>query len=242
MYRAASAVQCRLYLAYEDDGTVVTCCHKKKELQEYPIIKYFTAIDEDGYREATVLYNSMLKSILRKVSATSHDVYFTGDGNYRKDIYPEYKAGRPDKPLLYAPLKGFVLRKPNHHLINDQEADDALGINQHGGSIICSIDKDLLMIPGRHYNFVTDTFTTITPKQGMFNFYKQLLTGDRVDNIPGLHGIGPKKAEVILDGLTTEKEMYEKVLEAYEGDADTVERNARLLWIRRKENELWTSP
>ncbi len=60
-----------------------------------------------------------------------------------------------------------------------------------------SIDKDLDMIRGWHYNFIKDKKYFIDDQQAIKHFYTQILTGDRVDNIIGLRGIGPKKAEKI---------------------------------------------
>ena len=123
-------------------------------------------------------------------------------------------------------------------MVNGQEADDALGIAQTEDTIICSIDKDLLMIPGRHYNFVKDEFQEVTNDSGMRHFYMQCLTGDRSDNIKGIEQIGPKKAEKILTGCITEQELFNAVREAYSNDAEFL-MNGRVLWIRRKENEDW---
>jgi len=73
-------------------------------------------------------------------------------------------------------------------------------------------------------------------------FYTQLLTGDRVDNIIGLKGIGPVKAAKALADLTTDIEMYNKVVEMYDGDKVRVLENARLLWLRRTPGEMWEAP
>jgi 5'-3' exonuclease len=66
----------------------------------------------------------------------------------------------------------------------------------------------------------------------------QCLTGDRSDNIKGIDGIGPKKAEKILDGCITEQELFNAVREAYSNDEEFI-MNGRVLWIRRQENEDW---
>ena len=87
----------------------------------------------------------------------------------------------------------------------------------------------------------------------MLNFYMQLLTGDSTDNIPGLKGVGPKTAEKVLANCTTEEELYAAVLICYinhkpfmdyprEDIEDMIVRNARLLWIRKEEGELWQPP
>jgi len=76
----------------------------------------------------------------------------------------------------------------------------------------------------------------------MFRFYKQILTGDAADNIMGINGIGPVKADKLLAEAKDENEMYSICLEQYYGNEDRVIENARLLWLRRYENELWQPP
>lgn len=248
LYRACLSVEIRMYTLYNELGEPVACSPRKKDIQEYidnhpnGVLTFETYIEEDAYTDAVFNYHSMLKRILRQTSAKEHAVYFTGGGNFRKDIYTEYKANRKAKPILYKSLLKYVLKLPHHFLEEGQEADDRLGIEQNNNSIICTIDKDLLMVKGHHYNFVKDEFTKVTEKEGTKFFYKQILTGDRVDNIPGLKGVGDKRADKILEGLTDEHELYSKVLEAYDGDEETVTRNARLLYIRREEDELWQPP
>jgi 5'-3' exonuclease len=68
------------------------------------------------------------------------------------------------------------------------------------------------------------------------------LTGDRTDNIPGIKGIGDKKADKILDGLEEEEDLYRAVLEVYKYNRDYLLEQGRLLWIRRKKEELWMLP
>ena len=104
-----------------------------------------------------------------------------------------------------------------------------------------SLDKDFNQIPGWHYNFVKKTHYYVDKAEGDRFFYTQILTGDSADNIIGLHMVGPVKAAKILKDKTTEKEMYDACVEAY-GNADRVLENARLLWLRRYDNEIWVPP
>jgi 5'-3' exonuclease len=127
-----------------------------------------------------------------------------------------------------------------------QEADDAIGIRAYAlgeeDYIICSIDKDLDNLRGHHYNFVKNIRYYVTEDEAIKNFYMQVLTGDRVDNVPGLKGVGPKKAEKILSEAKTETELFNAVLAAYDDDIHRMTEMAQLLWIRRKEGELWQPP
>lgn len=117
-------------------------------------------------------------------------------------------------------------------------ASDGVYFSKQEETVICSIDKDLLMIPGQHYDFVKDKFTYISEEQGLKNFYMQCLTGDRADNIKGIPGIGPKKAQKILAGCKIEQELFNAVREAYSNDEEFL-MNGRVLWIRQIDDDDW---
>lgn len=175
--------------------------------------------------------------------------YLTGKKNFRNEIAvtAPYKGNRKSaKPKHYQLLRDYMESAWAFTMIEDQEADDAIGIAAYemevGEYCICSIDKDLDMLRGDHYNFVKDERYFITEEEGIKNFYKQLLMGDRVDNIIGIKGIGTVKAERLLKECKNENEMYLTVLEAYDGNAERVLENGRLLWIRRQPRQLWTPP
>ena len=175
--------------------------------------------------------------------------YLTGKTNFRNEIAvtAPYKGNRKAaKPKHYQLLRDYMESAWDFVMIEDQEADDAIGIAAYemevGEYCICSIDKDLDMLRGDHYNFVKDERYFITEEEGIKNFYKQLLMGDRVDNIIGIKGIGTVKAERLLKECKNENEMYLAILEAYDGNAERVLENGRLLWIRRQPNQLWTPP
>ena len=213
-----------------------------KALIDADIVAYRVACtlqEDDAEDFVFARAEDLVDQILVNTEATEYRLFLTGKNNFRYTIYPEYKAHRPtEKPFWLEKCREYLVATFNAEIVNGQEADDALGIAQTEDTIICSIDKDLLMIPGRHYNFVKDEFITVTPDSGMRHFYMQCLTGDRSDNIKGIEKIGPKKAEKILAGCVTEQEMFNAVREAYSNDEEFL-MNGRVLWIRRKENEDW---
>ena len=243
LYSACHAVQQRMYIGYNEEGEAYTCSPRKKDLIDgYTAFEYKTMVSPDSFSEGCVIIDEKIANILIETGVDDHVLYLTGGGNFRKEIYPEYKANRIDKPLMYNVLKDYMVQELNAVVVEGQEADDAMGIAQGSDTIICSYDKDMLMIPGLHYKFNKKEFISVTEEEGLRTFYLQLLTGDRVDNIPGLRGVGPKTAEKILSECTTAKEMYEAVIEAYESCCETVLRNARLIYIRQNEDELWEPP
>lgn len=178
-----------------------------------------------------------------------YKLYLTGKGNFRHDVAKTavYKGNRREveKPRWLADVREYLIKEHAAILSEGEEADDLIAIdatNYAGLCVIASIDKDFLQIPGLHYNFNRKTFTYIGKDDGLKNFYTQILTGDAVDNIKGLHRVGPVTADKMLHGLHKEEDLWEAVVKAYDGDVDRVIENARLLWLRRKEGELWEPP
>jgi 5'-3' exonuclease len=210
----------------------------------------FSVDDPEDEKFAISRMGHFIEGLIELDGIQSYVGFITGKSNYRDEIATEctYKGNRENarKPIHYDSLREYLMSKWYFKLIEGQEADDAIGIQAYtlpeDSYCIMSIDKDLNMLKGWHYNFVKNDLYYVDEEQGIRNFYLQILTGDRVDNIPGIKGVGPKKAEKILNDCDTEQQMFETVLEKYEGNLDKLTERARLLWIRRKENQLWKPP
>lgn len=191
-----------------------------------------------------------LEELVMMPEINEYQGYLTGSNNYRNEIAKTapYKGNRTgERPVHYDLLRQYLNTAWDFKIVENQEADDAIGIAAYEFEsdedyMIMSIDKDLDMLRGWHYNFSKNIKYHIDEFDGILNFYKQLLVGDRVDNIIGLKGIGPKKAEKILKDCVTELDMYNAVLEAYDNNIERLMENGQLLWIRRKENQLWQPP
>lgn len=205
-------------------------------------------------------------------------IYLTGKGNFRHAVAKsrEYKGNRKQiKPHYYSYIKAYLQAQWGAVVVDGMEADDALCIEQtrslrERNTIICSRDKDLKQCPGFHYTWecgrqgswgpawVEDIGSLVLrgPKKltgtGSLFFYSQLLTGDSTDTYDGLQGCGPIRAFNILDGATTEAEMYERVLEAYtnkygEEAEERLYEQAQLAWMIREVDDegnpvFWTRP
>ncbi len=164
--------------------------------------------------EAKGTFESLLKTILTKVEATSYLLAFSAKDNWRKDVLPTYKANRASvrKPLLLKFLREYA--QSYHHSImkSPLEGDDMIGVWATSKSkldpvrefIICSLDKDFKTIPGKHYNFGKDEFFEITEHQADYWHMMQTLTGDATDGYAGCPGCGPKTAEKILKAALDE--------------------------------------
>lgn len=183
-------------------------------------------------------------------SGSDYTTYLTGKNNFRHEIAvtAEYKGNRKSvsKPALLPDARHYMIKNYRGRIVNGQEADDAIAIeatsNDPETTVVASIDKDMLQIPCWHFNFVTGDWTFVDKEMGLKSFYKQILTGDAADNIKGIYRVGPVKADKMLDGLTEEKDLYEAVVKAYDGDKERVLENARLLWLRREEGQMWEPP
>jgi 5'-3' exonuclease len=212
----------------------------------------FTTENED-WGIAKWRMNEMIDNILRAVNAESYSIYLSDStsNNFRTKFYPEYKANRKQpKPKHYEGLKYYLVTEEDARITPEQEADDELGIQQTLWnqnmetiqSVICTIDKDLLQIPGNHYNFVKNERQHITPEAGNRNFYTQLLVGDVSDNIRGVRGIGPKKAAKAFEECKSNEDFFRCVSELYENDYKRLLINGILLKIRTAKDELWSFP
>lgn len=191
--------------------------------------------------------DEMLKRIISEVEAESHQIYLSGQNNFRYVLYPDYKANRRDKPK---PKHLEVLREHlvtvwDADVVDGYEADDALGMNQTQDTIIASIDKDLLQIPGKHYNFVNRELMDISVLEGWRNFYTQLLIGDTSDNIKGCPGVGKAKAPRFLQECDSPESMYETCVKQYtmaKVPMEQMELSAQLLYVWRVLDDKWTPP
>ena len=189
---------------------------------------------------------------------SSLEIYLSGKNNWRIEAatLKPYKGNRSPfgKPVHYNAIRKHLVERYGAVFVDGMEADDALGLKQTSASDTCivSIDKDLLMIPGLHWNWVKQEETFIKEKDGIRNFYQQCLVGDPTDNIPGIYGIGPKTAAKLLDGVSRELSMWQLVEQEWNrnypdgfGNATASQacrEVASLLWIARAGRERWQPP
>lgn len=219
---------------------------------------------EESPEIACIRMDDLVERILDTVQATSYEIYLScgRTESFRAKLNPEYKANRTQpKPLHYAVLKQHLLEYWNAVQAVEEEADDLIGINLNENSIACTIDKDILYgLEGNKYDFVKEKMFYTSQEEALKFFYMQLLMGDKADNVIGIPGIGPKKAERALDGIVTELEMFFKVQEMYRewleqewadrdwGVFEEKQMNNLILLsgvqlkIRTKEGELWDFP
>ena len=203
---------------------------------------------EDAYDKIDeMVVEEIMGTVSFEEFSENYEMFITGKGNFRYDIQETYKQNRSGKtkPEHLPGLRDYLVEAYNASVSVDQEADDdiATRATELGpDAIIASIDKDFLQVPCHHYNLNKGTLTKVDEFEGLVFFYTQILMGDKADNIFGIKGVGPVKAGKMLVDATTERSLYNVCVAAYGGDVAKVVENARLLWLRREEGQVWQPP
>lgn len=165
---------------------------------------------------------------------------------YRHSLFPAYKANRraavqrePGDPEfeMYRLIKEFLsLCGIGQWSRPGQEADDLIAMAHYRypyeNQVILSADKDLLQLLDGHteqvrfssHNTPTDRWTALRVINEMGMNPKDIplfmaLTGDASDGIPGVRGIGPKKAMKILEDQNWD---LGNIIEAYPEWAEAI--------------------
>ncbi len=172
---------------------------------------------------------NMLRRLLKDYPDSPVAVVFDAKGKtFRDDLYADYKANRPPMP---DELREQI--EPIHEIVKAMglpficepgvEADDVIGTLARQASalglatIISTGDKDMAQLVDRHttlVNTMTDTLMDEAGVEEKFGIPPRLiidflaLMGDKVDNIPGVAGVGQKTALGLLQGLGSLDDIY----------------------------------
>lgn len=220
----------------------------------------------DGTPTNAVLgFANMFLKVLNDLSPENVAVCFDSPApSFRKDLFPEYKEGRQPTPEDFKPqiplVKEFVrlLGYPVLEL-EGVEADDLLAsmaetILKSGGEVVLlTADKDFLQLlkPG---------VSILKPVKGISEFEKLdggtflerfgfspenfvtwlSLTGDSVDNIPGIPGVGEKTASSLVGRFNTVEELLAnldqlplKIAEKLRTGEDRLKLNVELVTLKK---------
>jgi len=187
--------------------------------------------------------NTMKKFINNTTEAAGcgdYRIFITGPDNFRDKVAvtKPYKGNRKqNKPKHYEAIREYLLTRHNAVLTYGIEADDALGLNQTDDTVLCSLDKDLKMIAGCHYNWKTTIQSTVSQWDADKFFMEQWMTGDVTDNIVGIFKWGPKKSEKLLEECTSIHQMHELVkyayMELHDYSPEYMEEMGHLIWMQR---------
>ncbi|RJX68830.1 DNA polymerase I [Vibrio sinensis] len=175
---------------------------------------------------------NMLRSMMRQFASDRIAVVFDAKGKtFRDDLYPEYKANRPPMPddlrCQIEPLHN-VIRAMGLPLISISgvEADDVIGTLAHQASqlgmpvLISTGDKDMAQLVDENVTLINTMTNVVMDREGViekFGIPPELiidylaLMGDKVDNIPGVPGVGDKTATALLQGIGSLETLYENL-------------------------------
>lgn len=249
LFKAGCANETRWYEVIDTDGSTVHRCQYKKDAQENcpddcEIVQLKAAGDLS--HSISNLKNA-IQGILDAVPCNSYKLFIGGGGNFRTDLYPEYKQNRSavGRPIHEEQMREYMLSYWDTELVYNEEADDKvsyLHIASPDDTCILGVDKDLWNTPGHHWNYGKGEYSFLTLEEADRNFWTQMITGDSSDNIPGLPGFGPAKAKKVID-MVPHSMLDDTVYRLYQSegfDDSYFLLQGRLLWLRRKPQELWT--
>jgi DNA polymerase-1 len=200
---------------------------------------------------------SILKAVenmKRELDADDAILTLSMGETFRHRLSPSYKAGRGRKPVGTGEVKRWLIEEQGAKFKPGIEADDTMGILAthpkliKGEKIIVSQDKDMLTIPGKLYR--NGEIVEVSEGEARYNWMMQTLTGDVTDGYPGLKGMGPVKAQKVLDKVEPGEDLWPAVVAAYEKAGMTEEdallqaRLARILHhtdydFKKQEAILW---
>jgi len=257
-YRAGYATEQTHYLAEcgGNNGTPYDYCEfgdaKTAKEQKAVFGKIWSRKEAKPEADAIEATDAILLDIRNRLDGSPKDliIVLSGVGNFRHRYATraEYKGNRSgERPKNYHAIREHLTKHWKAIVTEGEEADDRLGIlmTQDPNSVCCSIDKDLMQLPGWHYNFTTGDLVLIDARQADLNFFAQVLSGDDVDNVPGLKGIGKVKAAKALANCVSSKQCWDTCYSMYvqqfgrpKGIKYSLEA-ARLLHVRRKPRQIW---
>ncbi|MDO6526154.1 DNA polymerase I [Motilimonas sp. 1_MG-2023] len=175
---------------------------------------------------------NMLRSLLNQFSPSHIAVVFDAKGKtFRDEMFAEYKAQRPSMPddlrSQVEPLHDIIRALGLPIIIHEGvEADDVIGTLARQASakgintLISTGDKDMAQLVDDHVLLINTMTNTVLDRDGVvekFGVGPDLiidylaLMGDKVDNIPGVPGVGEKTAIAMLQGIGSMDEIYERL-------------------------------
>lgn len=234
-----------VHFAYHNAKVILTKMLDVVQATEYKL--YLTSADQSNFRFNIAKTQPYKGNRLHSDCCEKRISYQTSDLNSGTCNLCKMpcKAVSDDKPIHYSAIREYLVNRWGANLVYTFEADDKLAMSQTESTVICSFDKDLLQVPGNHYNWRTGVFKSISETEGWRSLFKQVLTGDTADHIPGIPRYGPVAAKVYIDGLNEPEAMYERVFIEYLKNNLTETRLTEvcnLLYLLRHENDEWKIP
>ena len=174
----------------------------------------------------------MLLKLLKDVRPSHIAIVFDSPKKtFRDDLFADYKKNRPEAPndlvvqipLIHRAVEAFRIKSIVHHGV---EADDVIGTlarraaQEHFAVTIVTDDKDFMQLVGPHitlWQTMRDRRIGVREVKERFGVEPpalvdiQALTGDTIDNVKGVPGIGEKTASALVQKFGGIKEIYENL-------------------------------
>ena len=200
------------------------------------LYRAFHAMAKADLRNAEGLPTGATRTVISMLRKTQEDypqsviaVIFDAKGKtFRDDIFSEYKANRPPMPddlrLQIEPIHSIIKAMGLPLIVVEGvEADDVIGTLAHQATerqmavVVSTGDKDMAQLVNEHVTLVNTMTETTLDIKGVENKFGLppnriidylALMGDKVDNIPGVPGVGEKTALALLQGLGSLDDVY----------------------------------
>lgn len=246
-----------------------------KEDSGWKLVDSEKLINVEPVSHALMIVRQSIEGIINAVhdgtgkKGVDFHILLSGPGNYRERIatFKEYKGNRDpeQKPVHYQAIRDYLTQQWGAVVVHGHEADDEASIlaaslrKRRVRYVVASIDKDLHQIPGQHYDYRIKQLVNISEQDSRAMLWRQALSGDATDNIPGACKIGAVKAQKLVDTWLSDEfsdsELWHAVVGVYrqaagtkgcyycEKDAEKAAlENMRLVYLQQEPNELWTPP
>ncbi len=182
-------------------------------------------------------------------------IFDAGRKTFRNDIYKDYKANRSDPPDDLKPQFDIIKKVPNAFNLESiesigYEADDLIASYSKTAHVqgkkvtIISSDKDLMQLLKDDVSMIDPlkkkeiTSENVQEKFGVGPdkvVEVQALSGDSSDNVPGVPGIGPKTASLLINEFGNIENLIEKVDQITQiKRRESIIQNKELLLISKK--------
>lgn len=226
----------------DGDTLLYLSTHNKKDEELKNISDIFKCLD---------LY---IIDILKKTNSEVYAGFLTDSSfRYALAVQKPYKGNREGipKPKYFNLAKAYLLDEYEFKTLKNYEADDLCIMsyntfknNKEYNPIIATPDKDLKQIAGQFYDYKKAETVEINEEDALKNLWKQVLTGDAGDNIPGLKNIGEVKANKILENIkisyhSTVLEEYIKTYGEYNGIISFTENYQLVKMVNTYNDELY---
>lgn len=175
-------------------------------------------------------------------------VYLSGKGNFRETVAvtKPYKGNRTGlRPYFYERVRQVLIDEYDAEVIDGREADDEVSIQQMTtdyDTVVVTNDKDLRNTPGYLYRPDSKELFRVHPSYCEWHFLKQMVTGDTVDNIPGIPGKGIRFFEKLVESRGHIEDLRNAVYQTYytkDPSGTLLQEQGLLLHMMRDYDDWW---